>query len=158
MSDWFGRNRARYGPEWDAIATEVKEQAGWCCEACGVPHGPAPDVLTVDHLDGVPEHMERENLMALCQRCHLARQGLTKSGRLRVGASQFETATALARWRYTAPAPKSTRWPTPDAEGRHFMAIEAHRERRRGGFQPPLLEVGGIVFKRNVLGVYRRVG
>lgn len=29
-------------------------------------------VLTIAHLDHVPEHCEDENLKALCQRCHLA--------------------------------------------------------------------------------------
>jgi 5-methylcytosine-specific restriction endonuclease McrA len=28
-------------------------------------------VLTVHHLDGVPENSQRSNLVALCQRCHL---------------------------------------------------------------------------------------
>jgi len=28
-------------------------------------------VLTIAHLDHVPEHVEPENLLALCQRCHL---------------------------------------------------------------------------------------
>ncbi|MFW6031668.1 MAG: hypothetical protein ACOC9T_03665, partial [Myxococcota bacterium] len=29
-------------------------------------------VLTVAHLDHVPEHCEPENLRAMCQRCHLS--------------------------------------------------------------------------------------
>lgn len=122
MSGWFARNRHRYGPDWPSIAIEVKEAAGWSCEACGVAHGPSPDVLTVDHLDGVPEHMNRENLMALCQRCHLARQGLTKAGRLSHAATRVDVALALSRWRYTAPAPPTTRWATPDAHLRHLVA------------------------------------
>lgn len=76
VSTWYSRNRHRYGEAWPAIAHAVKTDAGWQCEACGAPHGPPPRVLTVDHLDHVPENMERENLVALCQRCHLRRQGL----------------------------------------------------------------------------------
>ena len=75
-ASWYSRNRHRYGEAWPAIAHAVKTDAGWQCEACGAPHGPPPHVLTVDHLDHVPENMDRENLVALCQRCHLRRQGL----------------------------------------------------------------------------------
>lgn len=60
-----------YPPEWPEVAREVKDVAGWRCERCGVPHGPPPNVLTVHHLDGVKSNLERWNLAALCQRCHL---------------------------------------------------------------------------------------
>ena len=30
--------KSDYGPDWDKIALEVKEAAGWRCEWCGVPH------------------------------------------------------------------------------------------------------------------------
>jgi hypothetical protein len=29
-------------------------------------------VLTVAHLDHMPEHCDDDNLMAMCQRCHLS--------------------------------------------------------------------------------------
>lgn len=73
---WFARNRHLYPTNWDEIAGAVKEAAGWCCEACGAPHGPPPHVLTVDHLDHDPGNSDPANLAALCQRCHLRRQGL----------------------------------------------------------------------------------
>lgn len=83
MSSWFQRNRHRYPPEWDTIAKTVKARAVWTCECCGAVHGRPPKVLTVDHLDFDPGNnynedgtINYENLMALCQRCHLKRQGL----------------------------------------------------------------------------------
>jgi len=77
MSDWFAKNRHRYPDNWDEIATAIKEKAGWRCEACDNPHGPPPYVLTVDHIvDHDPANVAEENLAALCQRCHLRRQGM----------------------------------------------------------------------------------
>ena len=75
---WFTRNRHRYPPNWDEIAKAVKDRADWKCEACGNPHGPPPYILTVDHVvDHDPKNVERKNLAALCQRCHLRRQGMS---------------------------------------------------------------------------------
>jgi hypothetical protein len=62
--------------KWNEIAFQVKAEADWRCEICEAPHGPPPRVLTVDHLDFEPENCDRANLMALCQRCHLRRQGM----------------------------------------------------------------------------------
>jgi 5-methylcytosine-specific restriction endonuclease McrA len=76
VSGWFARNRWRYPADWKDVARAVKDRAGWRCEACGTPHGPPPRVLTVDHLDHNPENCSDENLIALCQRCHLRRQAL----------------------------------------------------------------------------------
>lgn len=72
---WFDKNRHRYPIEWKLIAVAVKRKAGWRCEACGAPHGPPPYVLTVDHLNHDPENRDAV-LIALCQRCHLRRQGM----------------------------------------------------------------------------------
>lgn len=50
----------------------------WRCERCGATHGhPHPRtasivVLTVAHLDQDPRNNDLANLLALCQRCHLA--------------------------------------------------------------------------------------
>lgn len=76
MAAWFDRHRHLYPPDWDAIARAVKAAAGWRCEACGVPHGPVPCVLTVDHFDHDPSNSDPANLIPLCQVCHLRRQGL----------------------------------------------------------------------------------
>lgn len=77
MSGWYDRNKHRYPANWSELATAVKTAAGWKCEACGNSHGPSPYVLTVDHVvDHDPMAVEADNLAALCQRCHLRRQGM----------------------------------------------------------------------------------
>jgi three-Cys-motif partner protein len=72
-----------YPPNWDEIALSVKEAAGWCCEECGQSHDPDPEagnVLTVHHRNGNPANCAKENLVALCQRCHLRAQGRLQRG------------------------------------------------------------------------------
>lgn len=71
-------DRKRYPKDWKQIAFEVKQEAGWKCEECGVqcyrPGQRVTDhglVLTVAHLNHTPEDCRRENLRALCARCHL---------------------------------------------------------------------------------------
>lgn len=93
---WFDRNRHLYPDNWAEIATGIKERAGWKCEACGNPHGPSPYVLTVDHVvDHDPGNVSDDNLVALCQRCHLRRQGMrplpkTKDEAIRRLRSRYE--------------------------------------------------------------------
>ena len=78
-----------YPRQWFAIANRVKVVAGWKCEACETPNGPAHlgAVLTVHHLDGdkknpggMPREIPHPNLIALCQRCHLRAQHWTNAG------------------------------------------------------------------------------
>ena len=76
-------NRARYPKDWKRISREVREAAGNRCQGsprfphCRAENGQRhPDtgsrvVLTVAHMDHVPENCARENLRAMCQRCHL---------------------------------------------------------------------------------------
>jgi len=61
-----------YPGNWDSIALAVKIRADWRCEHCLHPHDVGSGhVLTVHHLDGDPGNCVPENLVALCQRCHL---------------------------------------------------------------------------------------
>jgi 5-methylcytosine-specific restriction endonuclease McrA len=65
------------------IQEKVKSRAGWCCEHCGMAFGRdnlalevkrrdgRPMVLTVHHIDANPANCAMDNLVALCQRCHL---------------------------------------------------------------------------------------
>ena len=70
-----------YPDDWDAIAARVKDAAGWHCEHCGHKHDPAAGyTLTVHHLDGNPPNCASDNLVALCQRCHLHVQARWKPG------------------------------------------------------------------------------
>lgn len=77
-------NKARYPKDWPEISRRIRfERAenrcerivdGQRCEAInGQPHPITGSkvVLTVAHLDHTPENCSDENLMAMCQRCHL---------------------------------------------------------------------------------------
>jgi len=82
-------NRNRYPVNWKGISSRIRfDRAGSQCECegeCGLHHDrrceerhgqPAKrangkSVLTVAHLDHVPENCSDDNLRALCQRCHL---------------------------------------------------------------------------------------
>ena len=70
-------NYKDYPTNWAEISLQVREQSGWCCEFCGARHNmPHPEtgsrvILTVAHLDHDTTNNARENLRALCQRCHL---------------------------------------------------------------------------------------
>jgi 5-methylcytosine-specific restriction endonuclease McrA len=74
---------ARYPADWPQISVEVRRRAEWRCEGSpaypecravqGQPHPVTGSivVITVAHLDHTPENVERANLKAWCQRCHL---------------------------------------------------------------------------------------
>jgi hypothetical protein len=77
-------NRARYPRNWKTeIRPRILARAGNCCEGspdfpdCRAANGePHPEtgskvVLTIAHLDHMPEHCDDANLRAWCQRCHL---------------------------------------------------------------------------------------
>ena len=77
-------NRARYPRNWKSeIRPRILARAGNRCEgstdypACRAVNGePHPEtgsrvVLTIAHLDHVPENCDDGNLRAWCQRCHL---------------------------------------------------------------------------------------
>lgn len=97
--------RARYPKDWKAISKAVRAEAGDRCEGSpaypdcraenGRPH-PATGsrvILTVAHLDHTPENVDRGNLKAWCQRCHLtydaahhaANSAATRRGRKAIG-------------------------------------------------------------------------
>jgi len=80
-------NKNRYPKDWKAIRARILERAGNKCEFCGAENGSfrkrtisdkelgqivdrVKIVLTVAHLDHMPENVSDENLKALCQRCH----------------------------------------------------------------------------------------
>lgn len=83
-------NRDRYPADWPVISLRIRtDRAAGRCECageCGTGHPdrcpavnaqPHPNtgsrvVLTVAHLDHIPEHCDPANLRAMCQRCHLA--------------------------------------------------------------------------------------
>ena len=89
MSPIRPENRGRYPDDWSAISEHIRfDRADNRCECdgrCGrhddvcaaqnyEPHPITGStvVLTVAHLNHTPEDCADENLMAMCQRCHLA--------------------------------------------------------------------------------------
>lgn len=67
-----------YPPDWQEIRARILVRANGRCERCGaVNYEPHPItgsrvVLTIAHLDHDPTNCADDNLLALCQRDHLA--------------------------------------------------------------------------------------
>jgi hypothetical protein len=73
-------DKRRYPADWDAIALRVKEAADWICGDCGrqcrrpgEPFDTHKRTMSVHHLDHDPPNVDSSNLIALCAKCHLAR-------------------------------------------------------------------------------------
>ena len=79
-----------YPPEWEsgAIQARIRERAGYACEICGLPFDPATNMALraldedgralvghVHHLDHNPPNCADDNLIFLCQRCHIRLHG-----------------------------------------------------------------------------------
>lgn len=68
-------HKGEYPANWKQIAREIKDAAQNRCVRCLAPHNPPEGyTLTVHHFDGNKSNVEKWNLMALCQRCHLSVQ------------------------------------------------------------------------------------
>ena len=64
-----------YSDDWKNIADKIKDIAGWKCENCGQKNSSENGCrLTVHHIDGNKANNDFNNLVALCQRCHLSIQ------------------------------------------------------------------------------------
>lgn len=81
-------NKIRYPSNWKQIRAQILERAGNKCEFCGIENHSIKEkwvsdkhggqvlkrvkvVLTIAHMDNIPEHCDPDNLRALCQQCHL---------------------------------------------------------------------------------------
>ena len=93
MSPIRASERTRYPKDWSAISLSIRrDRAKWYCECqgqCGAHHYggecgkrqgwpttwaagcKSKVVLTVAHLNHMPEDCRPENLLAMCQACHL---------------------------------------------------------------------------------------
>ncbi|CAN5624960.1 hypothetical protein BH23CYA1_BH23CYA1_07140 [soil metagenome] len=91
-------NRGLYSDNWERMAFDIKQAANWTCEGCGRPclrpgesvaafvqriadelplwltfdpaHHPRRFLLSVAHLDHLPQNSDRANLKAWCCHCH----------------------------------------------------------------------------------------
>jgi 5-methylcytosine-specific restriction endonuclease McrA len=101
------KNRELYPENWEEIAFEVKEEAGWKCEYCGKQcrrPGEAFDThrrtLTVSHKDHTPGNCERKNLQALCAPCHLRYDAKMHAAKARVTRAQKKTLDMVAKGQF----------------------------------------------------------
>jgi predicted HNH restriction endonuclease len=67
---------SRYSKDWKDIATAIKEKADWKCAKCGADFkdkkkSTRGSCLQVHHWNRIPEDNRPENLVALCNSCHL---------------------------------------------------------------------------------------
>ena len=79
--------RELYPDNWNEIALAVKEEAAWACTECGIEHqadGTSGSILTVHHIDRDPGNCSRENLVALCARCHLRAEAKARKAEIDV--------------------------------------------------------------------------
>lgn len=96
---------ADYPPEWQSgeIQKRICDLANWRCEHCGMefPVGDTrattarrkdgkPFILTVHHINGIKSDVRWQNLVALCQACHL-----------------------FVQYRWQPPQPLPRQWATP---------------------------------------------
>ena len=93
-------DRTKYPANWNEIAQEIKDQAGWKCEKCsrqcrfpGEQFDTHRRTLTVAHINHVEMDCRPENLVALCPVCHL-QYDETRKAMQRLAAKRIK---ALAR-------------------------------------------------------------
>lgn len=63
-------NRKKYPSNWKEISNHIRQIRGNKCEKCDTP-GKRNNVLTVHHFDYNPQNNSADNLLLLCQKCHL---------------------------------------------------------------------------------------
>ena len=85
-------DRSKYPTDWESISQRIRfDRAKGRCEKCGSEYGePNPEtgsvvVLTVAHLNHEPSDCRDENLMAMCQACHIRYDAPRKADERRYG-------------------------------------------------------------------------
>ena len=94
-------DRSKYPENWNSIAFEVKEAAGWKCEECGLQcRFPGEEfdthkrTATVAHINHVEMDCRPENLVCLCPKCHL-RYDETRKKMQRLAKKRIENSKKL---------------------------------------------------------------
>ena len=64
-----------YTPDWDQIKNDVKHEANWTCQECGLDCSEMRKDLHVHHKDRNKANNNRSNLIALCHWCHKEQPG-----------------------------------------------------------------------------------
>lgn len=64
-------NGKEYNADWTATSLVIRKQRGYKCEVCGRP-ACNPAESSVHHLDENTLNDKKENLVLLCNKCHLA--------------------------------------------------------------------------------------
>lgn len=79
----------RYPKNWTEISETTIVARGRVCQECGRSKRQVR-ALTVHHIDGCPENCSEDNLIVLCQGCHLRLQGTGRTLTLWAKAYQME--------------------------------------------------------------------
>jgi hypothetical protein len=116
----MGMRKGAYPDNWRDTSLRIREQAGYVCEHCGRKQGDVtasggPVVMTVHHIGvpgtpGSPYHTlgdpqdkrdcRDENLICLCQRCHLgADLEIRKLGARYMEGERYRAHAMEASWR-----------------------------------------------------------
>jgi len=66
-----GYQRHLYPTNWNQISKRIKTKAAWRCEGCKARHRWLGIIIETHHIDSNPQNIEDDNLIALCERCHL---------------------------------------------------------------------------------------
>src|SRR5262249_46217025 len=107
-SNYSGRSDRPYvGTLWQRLAPLIRELDGNRCTTCGEEVGDANDRdLPVHHIDENPKNNMPENLITLCQACHMTHHK-SKEPPFCLSTSRLK-AEAERRWRSTTSGLKET--------------------------------------------------
>lgn len=92
----------RYPKDWKAISLDIRERDGWRCKWCGTPNGAHHPItggkvtLTVAHLNHDTTDNRDDNLVALCNRCHIVYDAALHARHARATRTRRRIATAKA--------------------------------------------------------------
>lgn len=64
------KTKAGYTDDWTSVSQQIRKQASYICEECGVDLSSAKRLLHVHHVNGVKSDNSPSNLKPLCADCH----------------------------------------------------------------------------------------
>jgi len=100
-----------YPEDWPTIAYTIKQERSWKCQICGIKQGKDPhNNITVHHHDHNTFNNDPDNLIILCQKCHLRIEGIYKRNR----NASIETSIALSQGQRILPLFGELLFPQPN--------------------------------------------